>query len=130
MNWSSIYIVLRVLLLLGAFAYLGIILWLLKTKRLTVRYSIIWLFSALALLIIALFPYIVLVLTQLLGMSEPIHLVFLVLLAFVLLQLLCLSSTVSGFSERLKRITQQSALLERRVRELEKTVEELQRSHK
>ena len=83
------------------------------------RYSIIWLFSAFVLLVFAIFPYVVLVLTDLLGMAVPVNLVFLLVLAFILLLLLSLSSIVSGFAEKLKRLAQHNALLERRVRELE-----------
>lgn len=45
MNWQSISPILRIGLLLGAVCYLALILWLLKKKKLTVRYSIIWLIS-------------------------------------------------------------------------------------
>ena len=100
MNWQSISPILRIGLLLGAVCYLALILWLLKKKKLTVRYSIIWLISAGVLLVFAVFPYVVLVLTDLLGMAVPVNVVFLLVIAFILLLLLSLSSIVSGFAER------------------------------
>ena len=103
MNWQSISPILRVGLLLGAVCYLALILWLLKKKKLTVRYSIIWLIS----------------LTDLLGMAVPVNVVFLLVIAFILLLLLSLSSIVSGFAEKIKRLAQENALLEERVRRLE-----------
>lgn len=111
--------ILRILLMLGSFGYLGIILYMLKNKHLTVRYSIIWLLSGLALLIFSIAPYIIFVIGNLLHVQIPSNLVFMLLFAFVLLLLLSLSSIVSGFSEKIKKLTQQMALLERRVRELE-----------
>ena len=119
MNWQSISPILRVGLLLGAVCYLALILWLLKKKKLTVRYSIIWLISAGVLLVFAVFPYVVLVLTDLLGMAVPVNVVFLLVIAFILLLLLSLSSIVSGFAEKIKRLAQENALLEERVRRLE-----------
>ena len=112
MNWQSISPILRIGLLLGAVCYLALILWLLKKKKLTVRYSIIWLISAGVLLVFAVFPYVVLVLTDL-------NVVFLLVIAFILLLLLSLSSIVSGFAEKIKRLAQENALLEERVRRLE-----------
>ena len=106
MNWQSISPILRIGLLLGAVCYLALILWLLKKKKLTVRYSIIWLISAG-------------VLTDLLGMAVPVNVVFLLVIAFILLLLLSLSSIVSGFAEKIKRLAQENALLEERVRRLE-----------
>ena len=118
MNWQSISPILRIGLLLGAVCYLALILWLLKKKKLTVRYSIIWLISA-GVLLFAVFPYVVLVLTDLLGMAVPVNVVFLLVIAFILLLLLSLSSIVSGFAEKIKRLAQENALLEERVRRLE-----------
>ena len=119
MNWQSISPILRIGLLLGAVCYLALILWLLKKKKLTVRYSIIWLISAGVLLVFAVFPYVVLVLTDLLGMAVPVNVVLLLVIAFILLLLLSLSSIVSGFADKIKRLAQENALLEERVRRLE-----------
>lgn len=125
MSDAGLSLFLRIDLVVGVLLYLGVILWLLKKNRLTIRYSIIWFLSAFVLLIFALFPYCVLVLRDLLQVELAANLVFLLVLAFVLLILLSLSSIVSGFSEKIKRLTQHTALLERRVRELEQKLEEL-----
>lgn len=119
MNWESISPVLRIGLLAAGAGYLGLIFWLLKKKKLTVRYAIIWLASAAVLLVLALFPYLVLVATDLLGMAQPANLVFILVIGFMLLLLLSLSAIVSGFAEKIKRMAQKQALLEQRVRLLE-----------
>ncbi|MEG0910996.1 MAG: DUF2304 domain-containing protein [Ruthenibacterium sp.] len=119
MKVDSISLVFRLALLIGSVIYLSIILLMLKRKQLTVRYSIIWLFSGCVFLMFAVFPYTVLVLRDLLKMEMPVNVVFMLAIAFVLLLLLSLSSTVSVLSEKQKRLTQTIALLEKRVRELE-----------
>ena len=122
MNVPNIDLTLRLDLFLGAAVFLAVILWLLKKGRLTVRYSIIWLMAGGALLLFAAFPYIVLVLRDWLNMEMPVNVVFTLVLAFVLLLLLSLSTIVSGFAEKLKRLAQENALLEKRVRELEQAL--------
>lgn len=119
MNWSSFSPMIRTLLILGALAYLAFILFLLKKNRLTVKYAIIWLVSACVLMLFALFPYVVLVLTDLLGMAVPSNTVFLLAVAFMLLLLISLSSAVSQFAQKITRLAQKNALLEERVRRLE-----------
>lgn len=119
MKIDSISLVFRLALLIGSITYLFIILLMLKRKKLTVRYSIIWLLSGSVFLIFAVFPYTVLVLRDLLKMEMPVNVVFMLAIAFMLLLLLSLSSTVSTLSEKQKRLTQTLALLEKRVRELE-----------
>lgn len=115
---------LRVLLLIGSFAYLLIIFLLLKKGKLNVQYSIIWLASAAVFILFAAFPYIVYVLRDLLNIVMPANLVFLLLFAFILLLLLSLSTIVTGFSARIRKLTQTQALLEKRVRELEQMLED------
>lgn len=115
---------LRILLLIGVAVYLFVILWLMKKQKLLVRYSIIWLFSAAVLALFAVFPYIVLVLRDLTKIVTPSNLIFMMAIAFLLLISLCLTSIVSGLSEKIKKLAQQNALLERRVRELEEKHEE------
>ena len=122
MNVPNINLALRLDMFLGAVVFLVVILWLLKKGRLTVRYSIIWLMAGGALLVFAVFPYIVLVLRDWLNMEMPVNVIFTLVLAFVLLLLLSLSTIVSGFAEKLKSLAQENALLEKRVRELEQAL--------
>ena len=124
MNAGHIEPVFRIGLILGAILFLFIILWMLKKKKLTVRYSIVWFFAAFVLVLFAVFPYIVLVLRDLLQVGLVSNLVFLMVLAFVLFMLLSISCIVSVFSEKLKRLSQEAALLEQRVRDLEARLSE------
>ena len=124
MNAGHIEPVFRIGLILGAILFLFIILWMLKKKKLTVRYSIVWFFAAFVLVLFAVFPYIVLVLRDLLQVELVSNLVFLMVLAFVLFMLLSISCIVSVFSEKLKRLSQEAALLEQRVRDLEARLSE------
>ena len=124
MNAGHIEPVFRIGLILGAILFLFIILWMLKKQKLTVRYSIVWFFAAFVLVLFAVFPYIVLVLRDLLQVELVSNLVFLMVLAFVLFMLLSISCIVSVFSEKLKRLSQEAALLEQRVRDLEARLSE------
>ena len=95
----------------------------LKKRKLSVQYSIIWLFSGFALLVFALVPYVVLVLGDILHIVNPVNFVFLVAIGFMLLILLSLSAAVSQLTEKNKTLTQNAALLERRIRELERQMQ-------
>ena len=60
------------------------------------------------------------VLRDLLDVEMPVNLVFMLMFCFVLVVLISLSIAVSQLAEKCKRLTQENALLEKRVRELEK----------
>ena len=110
---------LQITLIAGALCYLLIVLFLLKKGKLTVRYSVLWLVSGVLLLLFACVPYIVFVLRALLGIEMPSNLVFMLLFVFILVLLLSLTVAVSERAEKQKQLTQQVALLEQRVRQLE-----------
>ncbi len=115
--------ILRATLIIGAVLFLGFLLLLLRRKKLNVQYSIIWLCAALVMLIFAAFPYTVAVLVDLFNFEIPVNLVFTLLFVFVLLLLLSLSTIVTGFAARIKRLVQTQSLLEERVRQLEARLE-------
>lgn len=108
------------LMILGAVILLLIIFVLLKKGKMTVKYSLLWLGLAVVLVIFAICPYVVYVLRDLLGVEMPVNLVFMLMFCFVLVVLISLSIAVSQLAEKCKRLTQENALLEKRVRELEK----------
>lgn len=113
----------RLALVVGVILYLVVIFFLLKKRKLSVQYSIIWLFSGFALLVFALVPYVVLVLGDILHIVNPVNFVFLAAIGFMLLILLSLSAAVSQLTEKNKTLTQNAALLERRIRELEQQMQ-------
>ena len=114
---------LQVLLIVGALALFGMIVYLIKHKKIEVKYSIIWLAFSATMIIFALFPYLVLVLGDISGVVNPVNFIFMTLFVFILLIMLSVSAVISGFSTKIKRLAQANALLEKRVRELEQKME-------
>ena len=100
---------LQLFMVLGALVLLCIIFTLLKRGLMSVKYSLLWLLLAVALVIAAAFPYVVYVLRDL----------FLLMFCFVLVVLLSLSIAITQLAEKCKRLTQANAILEKRVRDLE-----------
>lgn len=114
---------LQVLLIVGALALFGMIVYLIKHKKIEVKYSIIWLAFSATMILFAIFPYLVLVLGDISGVVNPVNFIFMTLFVFILLIMLSVSAVISGFSTKIKRLAQANALLEKRVRELEQKME-------
>ena len=112
----------RIILIVGIFAYIVVLAILMKKQRLNLRYTLVWLLMAVVMLIVSIFPQIAIWLAQIMGIASVVNMVFLLEGLFVLLILLSLTSIVSLQTNRIRRLTQTQALLERRVRELEKSV--------
>ena len=99
--------------------FLIIIINLLKKKRLNLRYTLTWLFAAIALLIAASCPEIITKLTKIVGIVESVNMVFVLEAIFVLMILLSLTVIASHLTERVYRLTQTISILEKRIRDLE-----------
>ena len=107
-------------LIVGALALLIVIFVLLKRGKMTVKYSLLWLGLSLVLTVFAVCPYVVYVLRDILDVEMPVNLVVMLMFCFVLLVLLSLSIALCQLAEKSKRLTQANAILEKRVRDLEK----------
>lgn len=107
------------ILLAGDLLFLLLIFLFVKHSRLSVRYSLAWFGLGAVLLVFAAFPVVAKMLRALLRFEVVANMVFTGLFCFVLLVLLILSAAASVQSEQIKRMAQQNALLEERLRRLE-----------
>lgn len=113
-----------VLVLLIISLYLVFVLYLLKKKRLYLKYALLWLFTGILMIALTLFPQILGWFFDLLGFEVYSNGLFSILIFFILLMLLVLTSIVSALNEKNRRLVQTVALLEKRIRDLESKVEE------
>jgi hypothetical protein len=110
---------LRIFLICSILVYLLIIIYMLRKKSLNLKYTLLWLFSALVMLIVIIFPNIIYGLSALAGVINPVNMVFVFLGMFSLLILLSLTLIVSHLNNKIRNLTQSNALLEERIRKLE-----------
>jgi hypothetical protein len=111
---------LQVFAIAGAVALLLIVLELVRRRRLMERYALVWLFSAVVILGLAVWKDALNVLARQIGIYSAPNALFLVALGFVLLLLLHFSAAMSRLTDQSKILAQHHALLEQRVRELER----------
>lgn len=110
---------LRIFFALVVCVFLLWIISLLKKRKLNLRYTLTWLFAAIALLIVDLFPQIISKTMKWIGIATPVNMVFVLEAVFVLIILLSLTVIVSHLTEKVCRLTQTIAILEKRLREFE-----------
>lgn len=117
---------LRIFLIVAIIVYLLIIFNLLRKKSLNLKYTLIWLVSAVVMLIVAIFPDLFLNLSSIVGIVDGTNFVFVVEAMFVLIILLSLTSIVSHLNDKNRKLIQSVALLEKRMRQLEKAIKDPQ----
>ena len=95
------------------------VLELVRRRRLREKYALLWLLTAVVLLILSIWRGAVNSIAGLVGVGYAPAVIFAIAFLFVLVVLLHYSTVVSTLADRTVWLTQQIALLEQRVRELE-----------
>lgn len=116
----------RVILVVGLIIYFFIVFRLLKKKRLTLKYSLLWLLMGLVMSILVLFPQLLEVISKKFGIVDTMNALFTFAIGFILMLLIALTSIVSKQSDRIKSLIQDNALLEKRLRGLEENQNSVQ----
>jgi len=109
----------QIIALLASLFLLGLVLELVRRKKLTEEYSFVWLVCALALLVVALGRRLFLDRVALaMGIYYPPAALLLVLIFFVFVASLSFSVVVSRQRQQIERLIEEAALLDARLREL------------
>jgi hypothetical protein len=103
---------------LASVALLGVVIELIRARKLRERYALLWLATAGVILVFAVWRSGLHQLSGALGIAYPPNALFALAMLFVIVLLLH-STVISKLSDRSTTLTQRLALLEERLRELE-----------
>lgn len=115
---------LQIFLIVISLVFMIYIFALVRREELELKYTLAWCFLGLILVIIAIKPVLVLLLTRALGMELPANTVFLMGIFCIMVILLTLTVAVSRTSVRTKRLIQELALLKGEISTMEKRLKE------
>ena len=113
---------LRIVLLVCIILYYVVIFELLKKDLLNMKYTLLWMVSGAIMLLFVLFPQALEFIVHMLGIVELTNGLFAVVLFFLIMLLMTITSIVSTLNKKIRRLTQNCALYEKRIRELEAVV--------
>jgi hypothetical protein len=103
---------------------LVVVLELVRSRRLQERYAILWLFTGVVMLVLALWRDALDELSELVGIAYPPSALFVLGSLFILLVLLYYSTVISKLSDQSRMLAQRLALLESRLAEAERDKQE------
>ena len=111
---------LQVVIAIGAIAAILCIGNLVRIRRLELKYALIWFLVGILLLIFDLFPGLLPVMSQALGITLPINMLTFLGLLFVLMILFSQTIVISNLTRKCQRLTQEVGLLYKKVDDLKK----------
>ena len=115
---------LQIILIVAIVFYFVIILYFLKKKALELKYTLIWIVAGGVMLILVAFPRLMYIIVRYLGIQSSMNGLYIALIAFIIMILMTLTSIVSRLAYKAKTLTQEIALIEKRVRDLESRIRE------
>lgn len=112
--------------ILLALVMLGVVMWMLLTRRLREKYAVLWLVIGTVMLILGIFPQLLLGLTSLLGVQVPSNLLFALSIVLVLGVTLHLSWELTQAEEEIRRTAEEAAILRAQLHRLESRIDSLE----
>ncbi|MFI3307225.1 MAG: DUF2304 domain-containing protein [Mycoplasmatota bacterium] len=109
-------ILLKLELLLFVILFLFTVLMLIRSNKVTIRYAFVWFFVGFAMLLLALFPEIIIYLSDILGFVDPLNMLF--IFAIFLLFCVCISLTVivSSQTKKIRLLIQEVSLIKSKIK--------------
>lgn len=115
---------LRTSLIIAVVVYFIIVLYLLKKRAVSLKYTLLWIAAGVIMGILVIWPEIMVFIDNLIGIQSTMNGLFIMGFAAVIAILMSLTSIVSRQNEKIRRLTQEMAMMEKRVRELEEEKED------
>ena len=119
------------LLILGAILMTYFILKRIRQSKLQIEYAIFWIIFSGILLIFSIFPFLVALLTRLLGMELPVNFIFLLFILILILKAFFQTIETSALENKVRNLTQRLAIEEKdrqeELSEMKKKIEELEK---
>lgn len=112
--------VLQISLIVAVICYFVVILIFLKRKALELKYTLLWLFAGVIMGVMLIFPGILNWIIHMLGIETYMNGLFVLAIGFIICILMALTSIVSRQLKKINDLVQENAMLEKRVRDLEK----------
>lgn len=112
--------------ILLAIVMLGVVMWMLLTRRLREKYAVLWLVIGTVMLVLGIFPQLLIGLTGLLGVQVPSNLLFALSIVLVLGVTLHLSWELTQAEEEIRRTAEEAAILRAQLHRLESRIDSLE----
>lgn len=103
-----------------ALVILGIVLWMLLTRRLREKYAVLWIVIALAVLVLGVFPQLLFWLAHLVGVVVPANLLFALAIVLLIGVSLHVSWELSQVEDETRRLAEEIAILRAQMDEPER----------
>ncbi len=105
-------------MIIASLLFLCYIILMLRDKKIELKYTLIWLLAGICLLVAAIFPGVLRLISDLLNVVEPVNTLFLSIIFFMLLIIFTLTIALSRNANRVKTLTQEIGIIKLELEKL------------
>lgn len=102
---------LRTVLIIGSVLFFAFIVNMVRTKKLELKYALIWLLTSFSFIVMSVFPQTLFFVAEMLEVEVPANALFLCIIFLLLLMIFALTVAVSRQAGRIKKLIQELGLL-------------------
>lgn len=121
---------LRITLIAAVICYFIIILYFLKQRALNLKYTLLWLLAGAVMGILVIVPELLTAIIHIFGIQDNMNGLFIFCIGFIIMILLSLTSIASRQNRKIRTLTQELAILDKRLREMEALVKKQEESER
>lgn len=115
---------LQIILIIATFLFCVFILVVTQKKKLSYKYTLLWLVFGIITLLCAIFPNIITNIAKIIHVAEPTNALFLVYIFLIIIIIFYISLAFSKLYEKVTTLIQENAILAAKVEKLEKNNKE------
>ncbi|MBR2951341.1 MAG: DUF2304 domain-containing protein [Lachnospiraceae bacterium] len=115
---------LRVMLGIALVIYFSLIVVLLKRKAIELKYTLLWILAGGGMIILVVFPAILPFILSLLGIVENMNGLFVIMITFLMMLCMSLTSIVSEQAGKIRSLTQSIGIIENELRNVKKKLDD------
>jgi hypothetical protein len=116
---------LQIILFFSTLGFLIYIINMVRNKKLELRYILIWLFTAIGLMIITVLPGAINTLSNFIHIKEPVNTLFLSIIFFMLLIIFSLTKHLSKADSRISTVIQELGITKLAIEDVKKQLEKI-----
>ena len=102
--------------------YFVVVLGFLRKKKFDLKYSLLWLLAGIIMFLVVAFPNFIICVTGKMGIKVASNGIFAICILLEIVIMISMTAALSDFANRIKVLTQNIAILENRIRKLEKQI--------
>ena len=113
-------VTLRVILIISSFIAVYLSIAKIKKSQLKIENSVTWMLGCIILILMSIFPNVVVWISEKLGFVAPVNFIFLVMIAFLLMQIFIDNIHITSLNEKIKDLDHYIALKEKEEKDSNK----------